>query len=336
MAVAIANSESGLDRVWNEICELGLQTYVADLDTHGYTVIPPEIASPNGLADRMLKACLDIAERRNGERPDMETGSTHANLPITPRGSSVKEGRPKGRMPLGQRDAPDSPVGDIMHSIFFEDEVFEDALMNPVLLAMATYLCGYSVVLSGMGCWMKGPNKSTFRLHTDTPLASPLPPQSMVCELMYVLTDFNRENGGTAFVPGSHRLCRNPDGREAIIGEGGNQDVVPVEAKAGSLVVWTGKTWHGSYNRTATGLRVSVPVYMVRPFIRTQENFIGRVPQEMLDRHPSRFAILMQQGVVPGYENPIDEAAKASYAEQFVSAYAEELGGVLQAKDLYN
>ncbi len=336
MAVAIANSESGLDRVWNEICELGLQTYVADLDTHGYTVIPPEIASPNGLADRMLAACLDIAERRNGERPDMETGSTHANLPITPRGSSVKEGRPKGRMPLGQRDAPDSPVGDIMHSIFFEDEVFEDALMNPVLLAMATYLCGYSVVLSGMGCWMKGPNKSTFRLHTDTPLASPLPPQSMVCELMYVLTDFNRENGGTAFVPGSHRLCRNPDGREAIIGEGGNQDVVPVEAKAGSLVVWTGKTWHGSYNRTATGLRVSVPVYMVRPFIRTQENFIGRVPQEMLDRHPSRFAILMQQGVVPGYENPIDEAAKASYAEQFVSAYAEELGGVLRAKDLYN
>ena len=32
----------------------------------------------------MLAACLDIAERRNGERPDMETGATHANLPITP------------------------------------------------------------------------------------------------------------------------------------------------------------------------------------------------------------------------------------------------------------
>ena len=101
MAVAATTSESGLDRVWNEICELGLQAYVADLDTHGYTVIPPEIASPNGLADRMLAACLDIAERRNGERPDMETGSTHANLPITPRGSSVKGGRPKGRHALG-------------------------------------------------------------------------------------------------------------------------------------------------------------------------------------------------------------------------------------------
>jgi ectoine hydroxylase-related dioxygenase (phytanoyl-CoA dioxygenase family) len=153
---------------------------------------------------------------------------------------------------------------------------------------------------------------------------------------MYVLTDFNRENGGTAFVPGSHKWCRNPAGREAIIGEGGNQNVEPVEAKAGSLVIWTGKTWHGSYNRTASGLRVSVPVYMVRPFIRTQENFIGRVPQEMLDRHPPRFPILMQQGVVPGYENPVDEAAKASYAEQFVAAYAEELGGGIQGKDLYS
>ena len=335
MAEAATTSESGLDRVWNEICEFGLQDYVADLDAHGYTVIPPEIASPNGLADRMLEACLDIAERRNGERPDLETGSTHANLPITPRGAKPKEG-PKGRMPLGQREGPDSPVGDIMHSIFFEDEVFEEALMNPVLLALATYLCGYSAVLSGMGCWMKGPNQSTFRLHTDTPLASPLPPQSMVCELMYVLTDFNRENGGTAFVRGSHKLCRNPAGRESIIGEGGNEDVVAVEAKAGSLVVWTGKTWHGSFNRTAPGLRVSVPVYMVRPFIRTQENFIGRVPQEMLDRHPSRFAILMQQGVVPGYENPTDEAAKAAHAEKYVSAYAEALGGGMQGKDLYN
>ncbi len=36
-------------------------------------MIPPEIATPNGLAERMLEAVLDVAERRNGERPDLET-----------------------------------------------------------------------------------------------------------------------------------------------------------------------------------------------------------------------------------------------------------------------
>ena len=34
-------------------------------------MILPEIATPNGLAERMLEAVLDVAERRNGERPEL-------------------------------------------------------------------------------------------------------------------------------------------------------------------------------------------------------------------------------------------------------------------------
>ena len=135
MAAATA---SGLDHVWNDIRQHGLEPYVADLDAHGYTVIPPEIATPNGLADRMLDACLDIAERRNGERPDLETGSTHANLEITTTTSPVTKGkRPKGRLPALTDDV-DSPVGDVMPNMFFEDDVFQESRMNPVLLAMAS------------------------------------------------------------------------------------------------------------------------------------------------------------------------------------------------------
>ena len=154
MAEAATTPESDLDRPWNEIGDLGLQTYIADLDAHGYTVIPPEIASPNDLAERMLEACLDAAERRNGERPDLGTGSS--------------------RMPSTTGDGG-SPAGDVMKLMLLEDPVFEVSLMNPVLLAMVTHLCGYNVVLSSMTCSMKGPNASPFRLHTDTRLPSPLP-----------------------------------------------------------------------------------------------------------------------------------------------------------------
>ena len=55
------------------IRELGLETYVADLDVNGFTVIPPEIAAPNGLADRLLEAVLEVAEARRGVRPDGST-----------------------------------------------------------------------------------------------------------------------------------------------------------------------------------------------------------------------------------------------------------------------
>ena len=133
MAEAAYAPELGLGRLWNEIGDLGLQRHIEDLDAHGYTVIPPEIASPNGLAERMLEACLDIAERRSGERPDLERG------------------RPKSRI--------DSPVGDTMKALLLEDPVFEESLMNPVMLALATHLCGYDAVLSSLISSMKGPRR---------------------------------------------------------------------------------------------------------------------------------------------------------------------------------
>ena len=69
------------NRIWDEISEMGLEKYVADMDHDGYCTLPPEIANPNNLAGRLLDALVDLAEKRNGERPDLETGATHAYQP---------------------------------------------------------------------------------------------------------------------------------------------------------------------------------------------------------------------------------------------------------------
>ena len=153
--------------------------------------------------------------------------------------------------------------------------------------------------------------------------------QALVCKCLYLLTDFNRDNGSTAFVPGSHKWCRNPVGSETSVG---NDQAVPVEAAAGSLVVFSGNTWHGAYDRVAPGLRVSMHLLMVRPIIRPREDLIGRIPQEVLDRNPARFAILTQQGLVPGSIDPHDERAKVAYAQKYISAYEQESGVRLHPK----
>lgn len=283
MSQTAQQKATSLEQIWDEIREHKLEPYIAELDSQGLVVVPPELACPGDLGEHLLEVCLDVAERRNGERPDLETGSSHYHF-------------------KGQYDeltgTSDSPFGDLMQSLIFEDPLFEEALMNPVLLTLASYLCGYSVVLSSMGCFMKGPNQSSLYLHSDTPMPSPLPPHSLVCNLTYVLTDFNRENGSTAFVPGSHKWCRDPEPHEANPED--NSTVIAVEAPAGSLVVWHGNTWHGAFNRRSPGLRVSIPVYMARPYVRSQEGLIGEVPQEMLDRNNPRFAWLLQQGLPYG------------------------------------
>ena len=56
MSEATITADSGYERIWKDISELGLERYAADLDEYGYTVIPPEIAMPSGLAEQMLEA----------------------------------------------------------------------------------------------------------------------------------------------------------------------------------------------------------------------------------------------------------------------------------------
>ena len=84
--------------------------------------------------------------------------------------------------------------------MIFEGQVFEDALMNPVLLAISTYLLGYQCVMSSMTAFVKGPNKVNLDLHCDTLLPNPLPDHALVCNCTYALTDYNKENGSIAFV----------------------------------------------------------------------------------------------------------------------------------------
>ncbi len=319
--MAAYGSESGsaapdpLAAIWAEVRGLGLTAHVADLDAHGFTVIPPELASPNGLAERLLTGVLDVAERRNGVRPDLETGGTHA-------GYSERFAEKGG----------DSPFGELLNSLILEGRVFEEALMNPVVLAITTYLCGYGVVLSSMGCFLKGPNKTPVDLHCDTLLPSPYPHEALVCNATYLLTDFSRENGSTAFVPGSHKWCRAPRGEEGLVEH--NPQAVAVEAPAGSLVVWHGNTWHGAFPRAATGLRVSIPVLMARPFMRTEEDLADHVPEETLARNSPRFAILVQQGIVYGWRDYEHAPPRARRAHKYLRAYQEECGGLVSLDPL--
>ena len=230
---AVDATADGLDSVLWEIRELELGPHVAELDAYGLTVLPPERVAPREFTVRLRDAVLNLAERRTGIRPDFETGATHANIPAT----------------SGQ-------AGEAwMWHILFDDPIFADALMNRACLAMVTYLAGYSAKLSNSSALVKGPvdwdgPPRPLGLHNDSRgVPAPLPPYSQFASATWALTDYTLENGALGYLPGSHKLCRQPTPDEAL------DKVVPVEARAGSLIVWHGNTWHAPFPRTAPGLQ---------------------------------------------------------------------------------
>lgn len=260
-----------LDSTLAQIHAFGLESNVLELDALGLTVVSPDKVAPPEFADRLRETILRIATERTGVQPDLSLGSTHANIEAT----------------AGQR-------GELwLWRVLFEDPVFEEALLNPVCLALITYLLGYSAKLSNSSAVIKGPvdldhDPQPLNLHSDNRgIPAPFPMYAQVANVTWALTDYSLENGSVGYLPGSHLLGRQPTPDEAP------DSVVPVEAEAGSLIVWHGNTWHGPFPRIAPGLRISLLFYFCREYLTTQERYRDEVPEVLLDRNPARFATLM-------------------------------------------
>ena len=282
---------------------LGLEQHVAEIEGLGFTVVPPERVGPPDLAADLLRRICEISEETRGRWPDFKEGTTHTD-----------------------------PVEPVERQAFLlaRGRAFERALMNPVVQTLVRYLVGDDAVLSTCMSRIKGRGVLPLMLHTDQTFhPAPLP---LVCNATYLLTDYTRENGALCFMPGSHRLQRNPlpqenfylggldrVSAEAVVAESRSLEVRDppglhvVEAPAGSLAVWPGNTWHGAAPRSAPGLRVNLILYFCNKWLRPQEAYRECLPQEILDRNDERFARMVGSEIFYGWgpEGTEFDAAKA-------------------------
>lgn len=158
-------------------------------------------------------------------------------------------------------------------------EVFEEIVQHPVVMAAMARLLGGDFILSGFSSNTTGPGGEPMILHADSGyVPAPYPDYLLSANAIWMIDDFTLENGGTEFVPGSHRMRTNPEA-------GRNYTCVPIVAPAGSLAVLHGYTWHRTgANQSRDQRRRALFAYYVRPFLRVQENHLVSVRKEVWDR----------------------------------------------------
>jgi ectoine hydroxylase-related dioxygenase (phytanoyl-CoA dioxygenase family) len=105
-------------------------------------------------------------------------------------------------------------------------------------------------------------------LHADQIFVpTPWPAEPQGANAAWCVDDFTADNGATCFVPGSHLLNRPPDPDD-------NLRALPMEAPAGSLVVFESRIWHRTGNNvTADQRRAAIFGWYTRPIYRAQENW---------------------------------------------------------------
>jgi len=163
-----ANSDP-LQRILDSIHEFGLDQNLIELETRGYTTIP-KVLSENQI--RQAKdAIIARAEQttKNTVDIDSETGEGYEGLTYLP-------------------------------YLLYDNEIFEEILLEPKPLALITYLLGESCLLSSLGCHFKGPGGAALPLHSDNGNGIPAPFLSVSpsgkCQLC-----------ANPIQPGSRRTC---------------------------------------------------------------------------------------------------------------------------------
>jgi ectoine hydroxylase-related dioxygenase (phytanoyl-CoA dioxygenase family) len=128
------------------------------------------------------------------------------------------------------------------------------------------------------------------------------PHAPMMVTSMWALTDFTAANGGTRFVPGSHRWPDVPS-RESLRGV----EIESLEMPAGAVMVFHGSLWHGGgANTTTDEWRLGVNVQYCPGFVRQQQNPYLGVPPEVAATFDDRLLALLGYRLYAGIMGHVD------------------------------
>lgn len=92
-----------------------------------------------------------------------------------------------------------------------------------------------------------------------------------------ILEDQTTENGCTVVIPGSHLTGRYAD-------QTSFEKAIPVITKAGDLVLWDSRIWHGTLGNQTDGTRWSIIAAFSRWWIKQMFNYTDNLPQHIYER----------------------------------------------------
>lgn len=118
-------------------------------------------------------------------------------------------------------------------------------------------------------------------------------PFIMQCSIL--LEDQTVENGCTVIMPGSHRSDRYAP-QESF------DEAISIEAKAGDIVFWDSRIWHGARENRTSGTRWALIATFCRWWIKQAFDIPGNLPQEIYDQLTDRQKSVMGFCSVP-YDN---------------------------------
>ncbi len=268
----------------DEIRELGLERHVLELEVDGLTVVPPEVHGVDiARIDELGQRILEEAKNLTGVDFDLDNG---------PRGELQFPKDSSRRAKLAGAKEDFQPSQFIIQQLGRIHRMFRDLAINPVAIALIRHLIGkestrfnsHNSFIKWQGEFGYGP---TLGLHCDqggVPLSmwrlfagAPWGRTALTANATWCLTDYTKEDGALAYVPGSHKKISRPVQPMAA------KAAVPAVGPRGSVIIFQGATWHGAFPRQTPGMRLSIANSYRHVMVTSQEDIQGTFPKKLAE-----------------------------------------------------
>ena len=258
-------------------CLAELAPYFEQLDEQGYVVVPPETTGlSTSTIDELANRLLDKSKELVGCKFSVEEGPERA----------LDYGDFRGFL---ERISGAEPSQFQLMQLCTYHRVFRDLAVNPVATALIDHLFGAAgdaapsspARFSSHNCFVKWAGEGygdSLGLHADQ-AGIPLPwgDKALNANCNWCLTDYTREGGAFACVPGSHRRKCHPPLPECVA------DAIPVECPRGSLIAFHGALWHGAFPRKTPGLRLTLSYFYRHMAVLPQDDIPNHFPRALAD-----------------------------------------------------
>jgi len=149
-------------------------------------------------------------------------------------------------------------------------QVFAPYLTHKKILGVGEEIFGPFIKVIFTSVLINHPGTKRFYWHSDWPynqtnashVPAPYPDVIMGLASIWMLTDFNKETGGTLVVPGSHRMNNNPSdqGIKGVDRHATHKTEIQVNGNPGDVLLYDPRLWHAVAPNLSNEARVALVI----------------------------------------------------------------------------
>jgi len=164
----------------------------------------------------------------------------------------------------------------LVWALINKGKIFEKMASHPVILNISNILIGERSQISSLAANTVLPGQPGQLPHLDYPYYRNFYPSAnpyimdsappLAIQFVTMLTEFNKNNGGTAVRPHSHHQPRYPEDQDEFMA-----NMVQVEGQPGDLVVFAGAIQHAAMPNKSKDFRAGILQHMVPVYVKPFE-----------------------------------------------------------------